>query len=81
MLVTGETAMPCVKDIAMWILKILNFSLIVVLIGCSINCSKFANLPNPSSRTMAPVFTKPLTGMSTRRFLGVKRGRRVRLTT
>jgi hypothetical protein len=35
----------------------------------------------PSSRTMAPKFTQILTEMSTGTFLGVKLGRRVRLTT
>jgi hypothetical protein len=43
------------------------------------------NLPNPSSRIMGLGSTKPLTEMSTRNilgmFLGVKSGRRVRLTT
>jgi hypothetical protein len=43
--------------------------------------SIFFSAPNPSSRTMAPVFTQPLTETNTRRFLGVKRGRRVSLTT
>jgi hypothetical protein len=38
------------------------------------------NLPNPSSRTMALGSTQPLTEMSTRIFLGVKGGRRIRLT-
>jgi hypothetical protein len=37
----------------------------------------FFNLPNPSSRTMALGSTQPLTESSS----GVKRGRRVRLTT
>jgi hypothetical protein len=38
--------------------------------------------PNPSSRrTMAPRFTQPVAEMSSGRFQGVKRGRRVRLTT
>jgi hypothetical protein len=41
----------------------------------------FLNLPNPSSRTMALELTQPLTEMSTGNFLGVKGGRRVRLTT
>jgi hypothetical protein len=44
----------------------------------------FFNLPNPSSRTMALGSTQSLTEMSTRNilgmFLGVKGGRRVRLT-
>jgi hypothetical protein len=33
----------------------------------------FFNLPNPSSRTMAPGSSQPLTEMSTRNFLGGKR--------
>jgi hypothetical protein len=37
--------------------------------------------PNPSSRTMAQEFIQPVTEMSTARFLGVKSGRRVKLTT
>jgi hypothetical protein len=45
----------------------------------------FFNLPNPSSRIMALGSTQPLTEMSTRNilgmFLGVKGGRRVRLTS
>jgi hypothetical protein len=45
----------------------------------------FLNLPNPSSRTTALGSTQPLTQMSTKNilgiFLGVKDGRRVRLTT
>jgi hypothetical protein len=45
----------------------------------------FFNWPNPSSRTMALVSAQPLTQMITRNilgmFLGVKGGRRVRLTT
>jgi hypothetical protein len=45
----------------------------------------FFNWPNPSSRTLALGSTQPLTEMSTRDifgiFLGVKDGRRVRLTT
>jgi hypothetical protein len=44
----------------------------------------FLNWPNPSSHTMALGSTQPLTEMSTRNilgiFLGVKGGRRVRLT-
>jgi hypothetical protein len=40
------------------------------------------NLPNPSSLTMALGFTQPLTEVSTRNLpVGVKRGRRVSLTT
>jgi hypothetical protein len=39
------------------------------------------NLPNPSSLTMALGSTQPLTGISTRIFLGVNGSRRVRLTT
>jgi hypothetical protein len=43
---------------------------------------EFFSLPNPFTRTMALVSTQPLTEMSTRKvFLGVKRSRRVRLTT
>jgi hypothetical protein len=41
----------------------------------------FFNAPNPSSRSMAPGFTRPVIGMSTRRFLMVKRGRCVWLAT
>jgi hypothetical protein len=41
----------------------------------------FFDLPNPSSRTMALRSTRPLTEMSTRMLLGVKGGRRVRLTS
>jgi hypothetical protein len=44
----------------------------------------FFNWPNPCSRTMALGSTQPLTEMSTRKIPGgggVKRGRRVRLTT
>jgi hypothetical protein len=41
----------------------------------------FFNWPNNSSRTMALGSTQPLTEMSTRIFMGVKSGRRVRLTT
>jgi hypothetical protein len=41
----------------------------------------FFNWPNPSSRTMPPGSTQPLTEMSTRNLPGVKGGRRVRLTT
>jgi hypothetical protein len=42
----------------------------------------FINLPNPSSHTMALGSTQPLTEMSTKNFpVGVKGGRRVRLTT
>jgi hypothetical protein len=41
----------------------------------------FLSVPNPCSRTMAPEFTKPVTEINTGRFPGVKRGRRVRLTT
>jgi hypothetical protein len=41
----------------------------------------FSGTPNPSSDTMAPRFTQPVTEMSTGRFLGVERCRRVRLTT
>jgi hypothetical protein len=41
----------------------------------------FFNLPNTSSRTMALGSTQPLTEMSITVFLGVKGGRRVRLTT
>jgi hypothetical protein len=37
--------------------------------------------PNPFSRIMAPGFTQPVIEMSTGRFLGVKCGRHVRLTT
>jgi hypothetical protein len=37
----------------------------------------FFNAPNPSSRTIALGFTQPVTEMVTRRFCGVKRGRRV----
>jgi hypothetical protein len=40
----------------------------------------FFSTPNPSSRTMAPGFAQPLTEMSSGIFLGVKRGRSVRLT-
>jgi hypothetical protein len=38
-------------------------------------------LPGPSSRFIALWPTKPLSEMSTRNFLGVKRGRNMRLTT
>jgi hypothetical protein len=41
----------------------------------------FFNLPKPSSRTMALESTQPLTEISTRIFLGIKGGWRVRLTT
>jgi hypothetical protein len=43
----------------------------------------FFNVPNPSGRAMAPGFTRPLTETRSRKimFLGVKSGRRVRLTT
>jgi hypothetical protein len=41
----------------------------------------FFSLLNPSSRTMAPGSTQPLTEMSTGNLPGVKSGRRVRLTT
>jgi hypothetical protein len=42
----------------------------------------FFSWPNPSSRTMTLGSTQPLTEMSTRKIPGgVKRGRRVRLTT
>jgi hypothetical protein len=41
----------------------------------------FFNLPNPSNRTMALGSTQPLTEMSTRIFLGVKSGWRLRLIT
>jgi hypothetical protein len=42
----------------------------------------FVQLPNPSNRNMALGFSQPLTKMSTRKyFLGVRCGRRVRLTT
>jgi hypothetical protein len=41
----------------------------------------FFNLPNPSSHTIALGSTQSLTEMSTRIFLGVKGGRRIRLTT
>jgi hypothetical protein len=45
----------------------------------------FSNLPNPSSRTMVPRSTQPLTEMSTRNLKnetwGVKYGRCVGLTT
>jgi hypothetical protein len=45
----------------------------------------FFSLPNPSSRTVAPGSTEPLTEMSTKNILGmfleVKGSRRVRLTT
>jgi hypothetical protein len=41
----------------------------------------FFNWPNPSSRTIVLGSTQPLTEMSTEIFLGVKSGRRVRLTT
>jgi hypothetical protein len=40
----------------------------------------FFNTPNPSRRLVAPVFTQPVTEMSTEIFLEVKRGRRVKLT-
>jgi hypothetical protein len=43
---------------------------------------EFLKLPDPSSRIMALGITQPLTQMSTRgSFLGVERGRQVRLTT
>jgi hypothetical protein len=41
----------------------------------------FLNLPNPSSRTMAPGSTQSLREMSTKNLPGVRGGRRVRLTT
>jgi hypothetical protein len=41
----------------------------------------FFNLPRPSSRTMAPGSTQPLTEMNTRKFPGGKSSRRVGLTT
>jgi hypothetical protein len=41
----------------------------------------FFNLPNTSSRTMAPGSTQPLTEMSTRNLFGGKDGRCVELTT
>jgi hypothetical protein len=41
----------------------------------------FFSVPNPSSHTMAPEFTKRVTEMNTGRFPGIKRGRCVRLTT
>jgi hypothetical protein len=41
----------------------------------------FLNLPNPSSRTMAPGSTQPLTEMSTRNLPGGRGQKRVRLTT
>jgi hypothetical protein len=42
---------------------------------------EFFNLPNPSSSIMALGSTQHITKMSTRKFLGVKSGRRVGLTT
>jgi hypothetical protein len=41
----------------------------------------FFNAPNPSSCTMAPGFTQPLTEINTRRFLEVNCSWRVRLMT
>jgi hypothetical protein len=38
-------------------------------------------LPDPSSSTIAPGFVKPVTEMSTRRFLRVKNGWHVKLIT
>jgi hypothetical protein len=38
------------------------------------------SVPNPSSHTMALRFTQPVAEISTGRFLGRKRGQRVRLT-
>jgi hypothetical protein len=41
----------------------------------------FFSVPNPSTRTMALGSIQPLTEMSNRNLLGVKGGRRVRLTS
>jgi hypothetical protein len=56
-------------------------ALIPPIVPCIIAFRDFFNLSNPSNRTMALESTQPLTGMSTRNLLGVKGGRRVRLTT
>jgi hypothetical protein len=64
-----------------WWLIFLKIGMITQKVkGSSYVVIEFFNLPNISIRTMALEFTHPLKEMSTRNLLGVKRGRRVRLT-
>jgi hypothetical protein len=72
---------PCMHGGTQWHSWLRNYATSQKVTGSSPNEVDFFNLPNPSSRTMAPRLTQPLTEMSTRNLPGVKDSQRVGLTT